>query len=184
MQTEIIIAGFGGQGVLFAGLLLAEAAMNEGKYVTWIPSYGPEMRGGTANVTVVISDTAIGSPLVHHPQAVIALNTPSLEKYTPLLRSGGVLIYNESLLTGEFRPSRLDIQAIPVPATRIATELGQLKMANMVAVGALVTAVDVLPLRALIEALPAQLGEEKQHYLAPNIAALKAGAALLRERVA
>ena len=95
MQTEIVIAGFGGQGVLFAGQILTYAAMDIGKEVTWIPSYGPEMRGGTANCTVIIADEEIGSPLVRHPRGVIAMNLPSLDKYEPLVAQGGVLIITE-----------------------------------------------------------------------------------------
>src|SRR5512135_2226505 len=107
MQTDIIIAGFGGQGVLFAGQLLAYAAMDEGRHVTWIPSYGPEMRGGTAHCTVVISDEEIGSPMVRHPGIVVALNLPSFQKYEPLIKAGGLLIYNSDLIEAE--PGRKDI---------------------------------------------------------------------------
>jgi len=98
MQTEIVIAGFGGQGVLFAGQVLAYAAMDDGKHVTWIPSYGPEMRGGTANCTVVVADEEIGSPIVRHPKALIAMNQPSLEKYEPLVAKNGTLLINSSLI--------------------------------------------------------------------------------------
>src|SRR3990172_7064822 len=99
MQTEIVIAGFGGQGILFAGQVLAYAAMDAGKEVTWIPSYGPEMRGGTANCTVIISDEEIGSPLVRNPRCAIAMNLPSLDKYEPLVAPGGLLVVNSSLTT-------------------------------------------------------------------------------------
>ena len=98
MHEEIIISGFGGQGALFAGQLLAYAGMDCGKHVTWIPSYGPEMRGGTAHCTVVISDEPIGSPMVRHPSAVIALNLPSVDKYEGLVKPNGLLIYNSSLV--------------------------------------------------------------------------------------
>ncbi|TLN18581.1 2-oxoacid:ferredoxin oxidoreductase subunit gamma, partial [bacterium] len=94
MQYEFIISGFGGQGALFAGQILAYSAMDAGKEVTWIPSYGPEMRGGTANCTVVISDEEIGSPLVKNPSAVVAMNLPSLDKYEPMIVPGGVLVVN------------------------------------------------------------------------------------------
>src|SRR3989304_6821503 len=103
MQTEIVIAGFGGQGILFAGQVLAYAAMDAGKEVTWIPSYGPEMRGGTANCTVIISDEQIGSPLVLNPRGAIAMNLPSFDKYEPLVVPGGALIVNASLVN---RPVR------------------------------------------------------------------------------
>src|SRR5450756_1955986 len=110
MQTEIIISGFGGQGTLYAGQLLAYAAMDEGKQVTWIPSYGPEMRGGTANCTVVISDDEIGSPTVLYPQAVLAMNLPSLDKYEPMMATGGTLIVNESMVNRV--PTRKDIRCL------------------------------------------------------------------------
>ena len=131
MQTEVILAGFGGQGILFGGMILAYAAMDSGKNTTWIPSYGPEMRGGTANVTVIISDDEIGSPIVRQPQVAIVFNLPSMEKYESLVKAGGVLVYNSSLIDSE--PQRTDITYVPVPANDIAEELGNLKMANMVA---------------------------------------------------
>ena len=122
MQTEIIIAGFGGQGVLFGGQLLTYAAMDEGKEVTWIPSYGPEMRGGTANCTVVISDEEIGSPMVSNPQAAIVMNLPSLDKYEPLIKPGGVLVINESMV--DRKPVRKDIKVVMLKANDIAEKLG------------------------------------------------------------
>src|SRR5512142_2888483 len=113
MQTEIIIAGFGGQGVLFAGQLLASAAMDQGKEVTWIPSYGPEMRGGTANCTVIIAEDEIGSPLVGNPQAVMAMNLPSVDKYEMTIRPGGVLVINQSIVNREI--TRKDIYTVLIP---------------------------------------------------------------------
>src|SRR5512141_2758536 len=118
MQKEIIIAGFGGQGVLFGGQVLAYAAMDAGKEVTWIPSYGPEMRGGTANCTIVIADEEIGSPTVRNPKAAIVLNLPSLEKYEPLVSSGGVQIINSSLVNRG--ATRTDIDSLLIPAQEIA----------------------------------------------------------------
>ncbi len=123
MQTEIIIAGFGGQGVLFAGQVLAYAAMDNGHEVTWIPSYGPEMRGGTANCTVVIADEEIGSPLVRNPQAAVVLNLPSLERYEPVVTPGGVLVANSSLINRG--PQRQDIKNVFLPANEIAESLGR-----------------------------------------------------------
>jgi 2-oxoglutarate ferredoxin oxidoreductase subunit gamma len=151
MQTEIIISGSGGQGALFAGQLLAYAAMGAGCHVTWIPSYGPEMRGGTAHCTVVVADDEIGSPLVRHPAAVIAMNMPSLDKYEPQILAGGLLIVNSSLTT---RPvSRTDIWVVDLPANAIAEALGHIKLANIVLAGALVAATNVLPLESLERAL-------------------------------
>src|SRR6476646_1793520 len=122
MHEEIIIAGFGGQGVLFAGQLLAYAGVAEGRHVTWIPSYGPEMRGGTAHCTVIISDEEIGSPLVRNPSALVALNPPAMEKYEPLVKPGGVLVVDSALVSQ--RSERDDIRDIDLPAKDIAAELG------------------------------------------------------------
>ncbi len=174
MRESIILSGFGGQGALFAGMMLAYAGMDSGQDVTWIPSYGPEMRGGTAHVTVIISDEEIGSPLVQHPDAVLVLNNPSLEKYEPLVRPDGVLVYNSSLITAP--PQRTDISYIPVPASDIAAELGSVKVTNMVSLGALVKATGILPLSALIQALYDHLPERKQDLLLINEQALRRGA--------
>jgi 2-oxoglutarate ferredoxin oxidoreductase subunit gamma len=176
MQTEIIFSGFGGQGALFAGQLLAYAALDEGRHVTWIPSYGPEMRGGTAHCTVIIADDEIGSPLVRHPAAVAAMNLPSFDKYLPLIAPGGVLVYNASLITRS--PKRSDLRLIPAPANAIAEELGHVRLANMVLTGALVAATGVLPLEAVMRALRAHLPQRHHALLDPNYAALRRGAAL------
>jgi 2-oxoglutarate ferredoxin oxidoreductase subunit gamma len=175
-QTEIVIAGFGGQGVLFAGQILAYAAMDSGRHVTWIPSYGPEMRGGTANCTVIVADEEIGSPLVRNPQAAAVLNLPSLDKYESLVRPGGVLVYNTSMTDREVR--RQDLVALPVPATEIAESLGDKRLANMVLLGALVSRLPVLAFGTLEEALARHLSARHRHLLQANIRALKEGAAV------
>jgi 2-oxoglutarate ferredoxin oxidoreductase subunit gamma len=135
MHEEIIFAGFGGQGVLMAGKLVCIAAMGEGKYVSHIPSYGAEMRGGTANCSVVISDNEIASPIVPKPSVVVVLNQPSLVKFEPRLKEGGLLIYNSSLI--DMKPSRKDIKVIDLKATDIAEQAGNKRIANMAAVGRL-----------------------------------------------
>jgi 2-oxoglutarate ferredoxin oxidoreductase subunit gamma len=174
MQIEIIIAGFGGQGVLFGGQLLSYAAMDSGKEVTWIPSYGPEMRGGTANCTVVIADEEIGSPLVRNPQAAIVMNLPSLDKYESLVKPGGFLIVNSSIIP---RPvERKDIHAILVPANEIAEKLGDQRMSNMVLMGALLANLPVLPIESLETALRQHLPARHHHLLALNSQALRQGA--------
>lgn len=178
MQTEVLIAGFGGQGVLFAGQVLAYAAMDSGKMVTWIPSYGPEMRGGTANCTVIIADEEIGSPLVRNPKAAIVLNLPSLDKYEPLVAPGGVLVANTSLINRG--PSRSDIVNIFLPAQDIAEEIGNRRLLSMVALGALLAGLPVLPLEAVEKALADHLPERHQHLLAENFAALRRGAEFAR----
>lgn len=178
MQTEIVISGFGGQGALFAGQLLAHAAMDEGWHVTWIPSYGPEMRGGTAHCTVIVSDDEIGSPLVRRPAAVIALNLPSRDKYAPVVASGGVLVVNASLVP--HATARSDIRLIEIPANEIAEELGNVRLANVVLLGALLASVQTLgvPLEALERALGTHLPERHKDLLDMNRRALRRGAAL------
>jgi 2-oxoglutarate ferredoxin oxidoreductase subunit gamma len=182
MQHELIFSGFGGQGALFAGQLLAYAAMDEGLRVTWIPSYGPEMRGGTAHCTVIISDDDIGSPLVRHPSAVLVMNQPSLDKYEPLVAPGGVLVVNTSLTTRT--ATRSDIRLIPVPANAIAEELGNGKMANIVLTGALLVATGALTLEAVERALDAHLPAKARHLLDANRQALRRGAALAESIIA
>lgn len=173
MQTEIIIAGFGGQGVLFAGQVLAYAAMDFGKEVTWIPSYGPEMRGGTANCTVIISDEEIGSPMVRNPKAVIALNLPSADKYEPLVAEGGVLLGNQSLINRSF--TRQDIKTALLPANEIAEKIGDRRLTNMVMLGALLELLPVLPAEAIEKALKNHLPERHKRLLPANLDALQAG---------
>jgi 2-oxoglutarate ferredoxin oxidoreductase subunit gamma len=173
MQKEIIIAGFGGQGVLFAGQVLAYAAMDTGKEVTWIPSYGPEMRGGTANCTVVIADEEIGSPLVKNPPAAIVLNLPSFDKYEPLIQPGGVLVVNQSMVD---RPAqRDDITVIFVPGNEMAEETGDRRMLNMVMVGALLTRFPELTLDDVKAALKAHLPAKHQKLLPNNYQAMDKG---------
>ena len=182
MQKEIIIAGFGGQGVLFAGQVLAYAAMDLGREVTWIPSYGPEMRGGTANCTVVIGDEEIGSPLVENPPAAIVLNLPSYDKYEPLIKKGGVLVVNASMVDrGALRD---DITTIFVNANEIAEEIGDRKLTNMVTVGALLAFLPEISLEALEAALKAHLPERHHRLLPSNYAALQRGFDVAREQCA
>jgi 2-oxoglutarate ferredoxin oxidoreductase subunit gamma len=136
MNEKIIFAGFGGQGVLLAGKLVCIASMSEGKYVSHIPSYGAEMRGGTANCSVVISSEEIPSPMVFNPTICIALNTPSMQKFEQKIVPGGILIYNSSLV--KIKPKRKDISCLAIPANELAEKAGSYKTANMVAIGALV----------------------------------------------
>jgi 2-oxoglutarate ferredoxin oxidoreductase subunit gamma len=178
MQTEVIISGFGGQGVLFAGQLLAYAALDNGRRVTWIPSYGPEMRGGTAHCVVIISDDEIGSPIVRNPRAVIVMNLPSLDRYEPLLQPGGVLIVNTSLV--DRAPSRTDIDVAMVPAIEVAEDLGDKRMANMVMLGALLERLPVLSIPDLGEALKKHIPERHRATIPANLKALERGASLAR----
>jgi 2-oxoglutarate ferredoxin oxidoreductase subunit gamma len=151
MQNDVIMAGFGGQGILLIGKMLAYAGMREGKEVSWLPSYGPEMRGGTANCTVVISDRPVGSPVIQSPRAVVAMNLPSLDKFEPDVRPGGLLLVNTSLI--ERKPTRDDVTVIEVPANQIANELGNRRGANMVALGAYLGATDAVSVDGIVEVI-------------------------------
>lgn len=173
METSIIISGFGGQGVLFAGQLLTYAGMDNGKEVTWIPSYGPEMRGGTANCTVIISDEPIGAPTVARPDVAIVLNLPSFEKYEPLVKPGGLLIVNSSLVSAQ--SVRTDMEIVDVPANAIAEEFGTVKMLNMAAIGALLARRPLFTLDALFQSLTAHLPARKHHLLEANKLVLQQG---------
>lgn len=175
MEYSIVFSGFGGQGALFAGQVLAYASMDANKAVTWIPSYGPEMRGGTAHCVVVVGDEEVGAPLVRNPDAVVALNLPSVDKYEPLVKPGGLLVYNSSLVS---RPvTRPDITIIPVPANAIASELDNVKQANMVMLGALLEATGLLPPEAIDRTLEEHLPARNRRFLESNKLALRRGAA-------
>ena len=173
METSIIIAGFGGQGVLFAGQLLAYAGMDAGRHVTWIPSYGPEMRGGTANCTVIIGDDPIGAPLVAQPDVAVALNQPSYEKYEPIVKAGGLLVVNRSIV--EDVSERDDIEAVYVAANAIAEEFGTTKMLNMVLIGAMLRRKPVLDLAVVARALEEHLPSGKSHLIEANLNVLQRG---------
>jgi 2-oxoglutarate ferredoxin oxidoreductase subunit gamma len=177
-HEDIIFAGFGGQGVLFAGQLLSYAGMAENLHVTWIPSYGPEMRGGTANCTVILSEDEIGAPIVRYPTIAVIFNIPSMEKYEPLVKPGGLLLVNTSLVP---TPSaREDIHIVSIAASDIATELGNPRIANMVMLGALVGATDLVSLEAVTRQLEEHLSQRQRKWLEPNITALKKGAEIAK----
>jgi 2-oxoglutarate ferredoxin oxidoreductase subunit gamma len=176
MLIKTIFAGFGGQGVMSMGLSLAQAAMEEGKFVTYLPSYGAEVRGGTANCTVAISDEEIASPVASSPEFVVAMNQPSLIKYQNQIQSGGVLFINSSLV--EIDVSRGDIDIIKVPANKIAEEIGSPRSANMVMLGAFVKKSGLVSIPTLIEGLKSTL-KNKANLIAINKKALMAGYDLL-----
>lgn len=182
MQHEIVISGFGGQGALFAGQLLAYAGLEEGKHVTWIPSYGPEMRGGTAHCTVVVSDEEIGSPIVRNPSSVIVLNNPSMEKYQPLVKAQGYLIINRSLVNLPL--TRGDIHPVELPASDVAVEIGDAKMMNVILLGALIACTHVVSMDAVDRALDLHLPERRRNLLGLNKAALRRGAELALRQLA
>jgi len=144
MERSVIIAGFGGQGVILAGKILAQAGMDHGLEVTWLPSYGPEMRGGTANCTVILSEDTVGSPIVDEPSGLIAMNRPSLDKFEPAVAAGGTVVVNSSLI--DRKAGRDDVISHYVPVNDLAASLGNARTINMIALGAYLKATGALPL--------------------------------------
>jgi 2-oxoglutarate ferredoxin oxidoreductase subunit gamma len=174
MYQDVMIAGFGGQGVLVAGKLLAYAGMIEGKHVTWFPSYGAEIRGGTANCTVIISDTDIGSPVVQNPSTMLIFNEASFQKFETRIMHGGLIFLNTSLVKTPFK--RSDIMHIEIRANDIAEELGDIRISNMVMLGAFLKKTGVVELDSVLTALK-QVLPPRRHFLIPlNESALKRGA--------
>jgi 2-oxoglutarate ferredoxin oxidoreductase subunit gamma len=177
MKSEIISAGFGGQGVLLLGQLVAYAGMVEDRNVSWLPSYGPEMRGGTANCSVIVSSDPVGSPVVTEADAVIVLNKPSLDKFESTLRPGGKLFINSSLI--DKKATRDDVDAYYIPANEIAASLGNAKAANMVMLGAYVTATGAVSKESILKALATVFGKRKAHLIPLNETAFDEGAKLV-----
>lgn len=177
MTHEIVMAGFGGQGVMLMGQLMTYAGMLENKHVSWIPSYGPEMRGGTANCSVIISDEPVGAPIVSEPTTVVAMNLPSLDKFETSLQAGGNLIINSSLI--ERGAKRSDVNVFLVPSNDIANELGNAKVANMVVLGAIIAATKAVSQESVLKAF-AKMFAKKPELLAINEQAIKRGAALVK----
>ena len=172
MQNEIQFAGFGGQGIMVMGQILAQAAMDGGFEVVWIPSYGPEMRGGTAYCTVVISDRLIGSPIIRNPRHLVAMNRPSLEKFAPTVKSGGVIFINSSIIT--IGAGRDDVDVVSVPIIEIAKELGNVRAANIVALAAFVARSEILDFALLKKAVEAKFAQ-RENLIPLNMKALEAG---------
>ncbi|MCF8068099.1 MAG: 2-oxoacid:acceptor oxidoreductase family protein [Desulfobacterales bacterium] len=172
MQQEVMFAGFGGQGILSAGKILAQTAMNEGLEVAWVPSYGPEMRGGTAYCTVVISDRAIGSPIIKNPLHLVAMNRPSLEKFAPDVKKNGIILVNSSLVA--IGSGRDDVDEVRISATDIARDIGDARVANIVALAALVGRSRIVGTEDLINTVKAEFAR-KEKYIPLNLAAVDAG---------
>ena len=170
-------AGFGGQGVLLMGMLLTYAGMKEDKQVTWFPSYGAEMRGGTANCTVVVSDEPVASPVAQNPDVAIVMNEPSLAKFEPLVKAGGILFVNTSLVKSEVK--RSDIKVVKIDVTGIAKELGNTKVANMVMLGAVIAETQSIGLNTAKDVLLDVMGESKKEFENINKQALDKGANLI-----
>ena len=172
MQSEVMLAGFGGQGILLMGKVLAHAAMEEGYEVAWVPSYGPEMRGGTAYCTVVISDRPIGSPIIKNPQHLVAMNGPSLEKFAPMVKKGGLVFINSSLIG--FGSNRDDVDELRVPAVDIAKDLGSVKAANIVALAAFVARSRIVSMQTLKACIEKEFSK-KPRLIPLNMEAVAAG---------
>jgi 2-oxoglutarate ferredoxin oxidoreductase subunit gamma len=176
---DVIISGFGGQGVMVIGNLLAYAAMKEGNHVTYLPIYGVEMRGGTANCTIVISSKEIGSPVVEKPHAVIVMNLPSLKKYESLVLPDGLLFINSSLIDPK-ETYRKDIEILSIPVNEIAIENGNPKLANMVALGAFNEKTKLVQMTSLFESLEKVLDERHHNFIPANIKAIEIGAEFVK----
>ena len=173
MTTQILIAGFGGQGVLFAGKFLAYKALTEGRQLSWLPSYGPEMRGGTANCGVILSDDPIGSPIVQHPDILIAMNLPSLDKYEDEVVSGGLILVDSTLV--ERRVRRTDVTACYVPAAAMAQEIGAPTLANMILIGRLMRETEAVSPEGLESALEKVISARHRDLLEINQKAIRYG---------
>lgn len=178
METSLIVSGYGGQGVLFVGMAISKGAMEEGKYVTWLPAYGAEMRGGTANCTVIIADEEVASPFQQNPKYVIALNSQSVERFEEKIRPGGTMIINSSLYKG--KQKRTDINYIFIPANEIAQKIGEIKCANMVMLSALVAKTKIIRLESLKKVLKTVFTASKAKFLEINEKAIAMGAEYVR----
>jgi len=174
MTHSIVFSGFGGQGVMLMGQVLAQAGMLENKFVTWFPSYGPEMRGGTANCTVVVSDEPVASPVVETPTEVVAMNIPSLLKFEQKVKEKGCLFINSSVV--DIKPKRTDIRIFEIPANEIAEKLSSVKVANMVMLGSFVAVTECVSIDSLIEAMKHKLSSKNSEIIDLNIKAIFEGA--------
>ncbi len=173
MNKEILIAGFGGQGILFSGKFLAYEGLIDGKEVSWLPSYGPEMRGGTANCSIIISDSAVGSPIVSNPDILIAMNLPSLDKYENETKKGGQIFVDSSLI--ERKVERTDAQVYYIPATRMASDEGLTGLANMIMIGHMIAKSGIIPEENIEKAMQKVVPSAKQNMFDLNMKAVKLG---------
>ncbi len=175
---EIIVAGFGGQGVLSLGTLLTYAGMVEQKQVTWMPSYGPEQRGGTANCSVILSEKPVGSPIVTHPSCLIAMNQPSLDKFESKVKSDGLVLVNTDMARPDV--NRDDVRVIAIPANDVARQIGSDRIANMVMLGAFIEATGAVQVASVLESLKKALPPHRHNLIPLNEQALKRGAEFAR----
>lgn len=173
MEYQIVIAGFGGQGLLFSGKVLAYAALMEQRELSWLPSYGPEMRGGTANCNVIISDTPVGSPIVQNPNVLMVMNTPSLDKYEKTVVPGGKIFVDSSLVSRKVE--RTDVEVCYIPATKMAGDMGIPTLANMILLGAIVKSTGCVGEEAVVAGLKKIVSAKHANLLDANLQAIQAG---------
>ena len=173
MEYQIVIAGFGGQGLLFAGKVLAYAALTEQRELSWLPSYGPEMRGGTANCNVIISDSPVGSPIVQNPNVLMVMNTPSLDKYEKSVAPGGKIFVDSTLISRKVE--REDVEAFYIPATKMASDMGMPTLANMILLGAIVKATGCITDAGMLAGLNKIIPAKKANLLDANLKCIQAG---------
>ena len=173
MNKEIMIAGFGGQGILFSGKFLAYEGLIDGKEVSWLPSYGPEMRGGTANCSIIISDSAVGSPIVSNPDILIAMNLPSLDKYENETKAGGQIFVDSSLI--DRKVERSDVETYYIPATKLASDEGLSGLANMIMIGHMIAKSGIIPEENIEKAMGKVVPPTKQNMFDLNMKAVKLG---------
>ena len=173
MTHEILFAGFGGQGILFAGKVLAYAGMLEERQVSWLPSYGPEMRGGTANCSVILSDDPIGSPIINDPAILVAMNLPSLDKFEDLIQKDGYAFIDSTLITRKVE--RTDVKAFYIPATQMAQDNGMKGLANMIILGKVIRELGVMDMESIKKGLQKVIPERKKDMLEVNLKAIRMG---------
>lgn len=178
MTYETIMAGFGGQGLLFSGKVLAHAALIENKELSWLPSYGPEMRGGTCNCSVIVSDEPVGSPIIAHPNVLMVMNEPSLDKFEPTVAPGGVVFVDSSLISR--KTVRDDVETVYIPATEMAKRMDAVNLANMIILGAIAEKTGCVGADTLLEALKHSISARKANLLEANVKAVEAGRKFIR----
>ena len=178
MTYETIMAGFGGQGLLFSGKVLAHAALIEKKELSWLPSYGPEMRGGTCNCSVIVSDDPVGSPIIAHPNILMVMNEPSLDKFEDAVAPGGTIFVDSALIARKVK--RTDVEVVYIPATQMAKDMNAVSLANMIILGAIVEKVKCVKYETVIEALKHTISARKANLLDLNLKAVEAGAKFIK----
>ncbi len=173
------MAGFGGQGLLFSGKVLAHAALLEGKELSWLPSYGPEMRGGTCNCSVIVSDDPVGSPIIAHPNILMVMNEPSMDKFEDTVVAGGTIFVDSSLIARKVK--RQDVEVVYIPATQMAKEMNALSLANMIILGAIVAKLNCVKRETIIDSLKHTISARKANLLDLNLKAVEAGLKFIDE---